>query len=183
MKQEGARPPAAPLFFVCRSGGWTLIELIVVLAVAAVVTFFAVRGFQPKDSVALQQAERLRNDVRHVQTLASTLNKSLQLKQGPPLPAACPTATYWVIDCTVAAADPCTGAPNTPIVDPVTRRSYCVTLEPGFALAGGNLQLDPLGRPKNGASLVTTNTTFTINGGSTARTVVVTPLTGFVAAQ
>jgi Tfp pilus assembly protein FimT len=184
VKDSGAPPLAAPRFFSPRAGaGWSLFELVIVLAVLSVLMYFGVRSFQPKEAIALQQAERLRNDVRHVQMLALTMNKSLQLKRVGAAPAACPTATYWVIDCTLAAPDPCTGAPNTPIVNPATGQNYCATFEPGLALAGGNLHFDPLGRPKNGANLSVANATFTITGGSVARTVVVTPITGFVSAQ
>jgi type II secretory pathway pseudopilin PulG len=184
MKPNGAPPVAAPRFFLpARYAGWSLIELIVVLVVVSVLVFFVVRSYQPPEALALQQAERLRNDLRHVQMLALTLNKSLQLKQGAPFPAACPTASYWVIDCTVAAADPCTGAPNTPIVNPATGSNYCVTIEPGLALGGGSLHFDPLGRPKNAAALISANATFTISGGTAARAVTVAPLTGFAVAQ
>jgi type II secretory pathway pseudopilin PulG len=177
-------PSAAPRFFLpAQYAGWSLIELVVVLVIASVLVFFVVRSYQPKEALALQQAERLRNDLRHVQMLALTLNKSLQFKQGAPFPAACPTATYWVIDCTLAAADPCTGAPNTPIVNPATGSNYCVTIEPGFALGGGNLHFDPLGRPKNGAALIGATATFTLTGASAARSVTVAPLTGFAIAQ
>ncbi len=184
MNHDGAQPVAAPRFFwPARYAGWSLIELVVVIVIGAVLVFFVVRSYQPKEALALQQAERLRNDLRHVQMLALTLNRSLQFKQGAPFPAACPTATYWVINCTIAAADPCTGAPNTPIINPATGSNYCVTLEPGFALGGGNLYFDPLGRPKNGAALLGANATFTISGASAARTVTVAPVTGFAVAQ
>jgi hypothetical protein len=56
-------------------------------------------------------------------------------------------------------------------------------VEPPLALAGADLYFDPLGRPKNGAALIAANATFTITGGSVARTAELTPLTGFVTAQ
>jgi hypothetical protein len=63
------------------------------------------------------------------------------------------------------------------VVDPATRASYQVNLEPGLTLAGpATLDIDALGRPSGGA-------TFTISGGGVARTVVVTAITGFVTAQ
>jgi hypothetical protein len=152
--------------------------------VLSIISYFVVRSLQSNEALALQQAERLRNDVRHVQMLALTLGKSLQLTLVGAPPGPCPAGTtYWVIDCTVAAPDPCTGAPNTPIVDPATGQNFCVALEPGLALAGANFHFDPLGRPKTGAALTSTNVTFTVSGASTARTVVLTPLTGFVSAQ
>ena len=80
MKRDGARPLAAPRFFVPRRcAGWSLLELSVVLAIAAVLIFFTVRGYQPKEAIALQQAERLRNDLRHVQLLAITWNQPLRV--------------------------------------------------------------------------------------------------------
>lgn len=178
---------AAPRFFWRRSCGWTLVELVVVLVVGALLAYVAVRTFQPKEALALEQAERLRNDLRHVQMVALTRGGSFQLKMSGAVPAACPaggSAYYWVIACTVAAPDPCTGAPNTPIADPrLPGGIFCVALESGLALGGSDLYFDPLGRPKTGAALIAANATFTISGGGVARTVDVAPLTGFVTAQ
>jgi len=170
----------APRFF--RAAGWTLFELVIVLVILAVVVYVVVRSLRPAEALALQQAERLRDDLRHVQMSAMNLGRSLQLKLGAP--AGCPGAAYYVIECTVAAPDPCTGAPDTPIADPRQPGGvFCVTLQPGLALAGASLYFDALGRPKSGAALIAANATFTITGGGAARTTVVTPLTGFVAAQ
>jgi len=153
-----------------------------VLVILAILTYVVLRNLRPAEAQALQQAERLRDDLRNVQMQAVNLGRSLQLKLGAP--AGCPGASYYVIDCTVAAADPCTGSPNTPIADPRQPGGlFCVTLEPPLALAGADLYFDPLGRPKNGAALIAANATFTITGGGPARTAVVTPLTGFVIAQ
>lgn len=175
-------PTGAPRFFsLAACKGWTLIELTIVLVVSAIVVYFVVRAFQPREALALQQAERLRDDLRRVQMLSMNLNRSLQFKPGAPV--ACAGASYYVINCTVAAPDPCTGAPDTPIVDPATGRAFCVTLEPGLALVGANLHFDPLGRPKNGAALIVGNAIFSINGGGVARMVTVVQLTGFVTAQ
>lgn len=152
------------------------------MIVAAILTFVAVRSLRPAEVFALQQAERLRDDLRHAQMLAMTLGTPLQIKLGAP--AACAGASYYVIRCTVAAPDPCTGAPDTPIADPRQPGGvFCVSAQTGLALAGANLYFDPLGRPKNGAALIAANATFTITGGGVARTAVVTPLTGFVTAQ
>jgi hypothetical protein len=71
------------------------------------------------------------------------------------------------------------------VLNPANGQPYLVNLESGMTLAGPgfNLDLDTLGRPKNGASFILANATYTITGGSSARTVVVAPLTGFVTAQ
>lgn len=175
VKRDGARPLVAPRFFSpAACGGWSLVELVIVLAVAAVLTFFAVRSFQPKEALALEQAERLRNDLRHMQMLAMTWGQALRLTTG---------ATTYSVSCVTAGPNPPCNA--SPVIDPATGRAYSVTLEPGLNLAGPgfSLDLDALGRPRNGAALITANATFTISGASVARTVTVTPITGFTAAQ
>jgi type II secretory pathway pseudopilin PulG len=177
MKDGASR--RAPRFFLA---GWTLVELTVVLVIMAVLAYVVVRSLRPGEALALQQAERLRDDLRHVQTLAMTQSRSLQLKLGAP--ANCPGVSYHVIHCDVVAADPCTGATNAAIADPrLPGGLFCVTLESGLGLAGANLYFDPLGRPKNGSAVIPASVTFTITGGGTSRSAVVTALTGFVTAQ
>jgi prepilin-type N-terminal cleavage/methylation domain-containing protein len=166
---------AAPRFFCPRpAGGWTLIEVVVVLAVLAIITYFVVRSFQPKEALALQQAERLRNDLRQVQMLAITWGQALRLNTAP---------TNYSVSCVTASATPPCNAD--PVIDPANGRPFLVALESGLDLAGPGfaLDLDALGRPKNGAAFIAANATFTISGASAARSVVVTPLTGFVSAQ
>ena len=183
--RDGASRRAPRFFSSAACNGWTLVELVVVLVILAVLTYVVVRSVRPAEALALQQAERLRDDLRHAQALAMNLGRSKQLKLGAPAgPAACAGSSYYVIDCTVVAADPCTGAPDNAIADPRLQGGFfCVTVEPGLAVAGANLYFDPLGRPKNGTAVIAANATFTISGGGGARTAVVTPLTGFVTAQ
>ena len=183
--RDGASRRAPRFFSSAASDGWTLVELVVVLLVLAILAYFVARSLRPGEALALQQVERLRDDLRQAQMLAMNLGRSKQLKLGAPAgPAACAGSSYYVIDCTVVAADPCTGAPDNAIADPRLQGGFfCVTVEPGLAVAGANLYFDPLGRPKNGAALIAANATFTITGGGVARTAVVTPLTGFVTAQ
>ena len=174
MNGNGAPPLAAPLFFARRRhAGWSLLELVVVLAVMSTLIYLAVRTFQSQEAIALQQAERLRNDLRHVQMLAITWNQPLRVTT---------TAGNYSISCVTAGASPCNVSP---VVNPATGQPYLVTLESGISLAGPgfSLDLDALGRPKNGANLIAANATYTIGGGTTARTVVVAPVTGFVTAQ
>jgi type II secretory pathway pseudopilin PulG len=174
VKADGAPPLAAPLFFAPRRlAGWSFLELVIVLGVLAILTFFAVRSFYSQEAIALQQAERLRNDLRHVQMLAITWNQPLRVTA---------TAGNYSISCVTAGASPCNAVP---VLNPATGQPYAVSLEPGIALAGPgfNLDLDALGRPKNGANLIAANATYNISGGTTARSVVVAPVTGFVTAQ
>lgn len=174
MERDGAPPLAAPRFFspaVC--AGWSLLELVVVLAIAAVLALFAVRAFQPLEALALQQAERLRNDLRHAQMLAITWNQPLRVTTA---------ASSYSISCVTAGVSPCDVSP---VVNPADGQAYLVNLESGLGLTGPGftIDFDALGRPKNGASLIAANATFTITGTTTARTVVVAPVTGFVTAQ
>lgn len=154
--------------------GWTLIELTIVLVIAAILTYVVVRTYQPKGALALEQAERLRNDLRHIQMLALTW--------GQPLRVTAAAGSYSVSCVTASGTPPCNASP---VLDPATRAPYQVTLEPGLTLSGPGftLDLDALGRPRNGAALIAATATFTISGGDAARTVTVAPLTGFVAAQ
>lgn len=144
-----------------------------VLAVLSIVVFFVVRSYQPQHAIALQQAERLRNDLRHVQMLAVTWNQALRVTAA---------ANSYSVGCVTAGASPCDVSP---VIDPANGRPYLVTLEAGLSLAGPGfaLDLDALGRPKNGAALITSNATFTVSGGSVSRSVTVAPLTGFATAQ
>jgi len=174
MKQDGAPPLAAPRFFVPRvCAGFSMLEITVVVVIAAIMVFFAARTFQPKEALALQQAERLRNDLRNVQMLAITWSQPLRITTA---------AGSYSISCVTAGAAPCNVSP---VVNPASGQSYLVNLEPGLTLTGPGftLDLDALGRPKNAAAFISANATFTISGSSTARTVVVAPITGFVTAQ
>jgi type II secretory pathway pseudopilin PulG len=179
--ERGAASGSAPFFLPRKIRGWTLMELVVVLVVSSIIVYFVVRAFQPKDAVALQQAEQLRDDVRHIQMLAITWSEALRITTvavagGVP-------ARYSVSCVSGSATAPCNGAGA--VNDPATGRVYSVDLEDGLDLAGPgfSLDLDALGRPKNGAAFISANATFTITGGSVARTVVVQPLTGFASAQ
>jgi prepilin-type N-terminal cleavage/methylation domain-containing protein len=184
VKNNGAPPLAAPRFFspvACR--GWSLLELSVVLIVIGILLYFAVRSFQPKDALALQQAERLRNDVRRVQMLALTWNRPLRLVAGGGSYQVCCLDSAMTACLTAPQPAPC--SPPDPITDPGNGRPFLVTLESGLALAGPGapLNFDGFGRPKDGATLIPGTVTFTISGGSVDRTVVVAPITGFVTAQ
>jgi type II secretory pathway pseudopilin PulG len=178
MQRNGARPLAAPRFFCpasfpFRSRGWSLIELVVVLIACSAIAYFAIRNFQPRDAISLQQAERLRDDLRHAQMLAITWNQALRITTA---------ATGYSVSCVTAGSAPCNASP---VIDPASGRTYSVNLETDLTLAGPGftLDLDALGRPKNGAAFISASATYTITGGSAARTVTVQPLTGFASAQ
>lgn len=164
----------APRFF----SGFTLFELVIVLVILSILVYVVVRSLRPGEAMALQQAERLREDLRHMQVLAMTWNQPLRMNvvAGPP-------ASYFVSCVSGAATPPCNGAAA--VADPGRAGPFQVQLpsELGLSGPGFTLDVDTLGRPKNGAALIVANATFTITGGGPARTAVVTPLTGFVSAQ
>jgi prepilin-type N-terminal cleavage/methylation domain-containing protein len=164
----------APRFF----SGFTLLELVIVLGILSILVYVVVRSLRPGEAMALQQAERLRDDLRHMQVLAMTWNQPLRLNvvSGPP-------ASYFVSCASGSATPPCNGAAA--VSDPGRAGPFQVELpsELGLTGPGFTLDVDTLGRPKNGAALIATNATYTISGGGPVRTTVVTPLTGFVTAQ
>jgi hypothetical protein len=153
-----------------------LFELVLVLIVLGIIIFLTVRSLRPAEALALQQAERLRDDLRHMQLLAMTWNEPLRLTlvAGPP-------AGYYVRCVSGAATPPCNGAGA--VFDPGKAGPFLVELPAELALTGPSLEMDALGRPKDAGGFIAANASFTVAGGGTPRTVVVTPLTGFVTAQ
>jgi hypothetical protein len=151
---------------------------VIVLVVLAILTYTVVRSLRPAEALGLQQAERLRDDLRRMQTLAMTWNQPLRLN----IVAGSP-ASYFASCVSGSATPPCNG--GAAVFDPGRAGPFQVVLpsELGLAGPGFTLDIDALGRPKNGAALIAANATFTITGGGVSRTAVVAPLTGFVTAQ
>lgn len=179
MQQQTGRPIRAPRFFSPAAfAGWTLVEITIVLVVAAIFAYFVVvRFYAPKEALALQQAEKLRDDLRHAQMVAMSWNRTLRITVTP---AAGPTPARYAVSCAPGGVSPpCNGVAT--VVDPATARPFQVDLEPGLDLTGPGftLDFDPLGRPKNGAALAA-NANFDVTGGGVLRRVTVTQLTGFV---
>jgi hypothetical protein len=145
--------------------------------VAAVLVYVSIRMLNPLDAQSFQQAERLRNDLRHAQMLAMTWNRELRLTVA---------GGSYSVACVTAGTAPCNASP---VVDPATGKGFSVTLESGFTLSGPGftLDFDALGRPKNAAlpspSFITSNASFGISGASSPRQVIVVPVTGFATTQ
>ena len=151
-----------------------------IVVIAAVLIYMSVRFLAPLEAQAFQQAERLRNDVRHIQVLALTWNQPLRLTVA--------SATRYEVCCLNAAMTACTtgAAPcgANPVVDPATGRSFRVDLESGLTVSGAaSVEFDKLGRPCNGAALRTASASFDIAGGPSSRSVVIAPITGFATVQ
>lgn len=144
-----------------------------VLLIAAVLGVLAIQRFRPLETQSLQQAERLRNDIRHMQMLALTWGQPLRLATA---------AGSYSVACVSAGAAPCDASP---VIDPATGRAFLVPLEAGLTLSGPGfaLDFDALGRPKNGAALIVANATLSVSGGGTVRSVLVQPISGFATVQ
>jgi hypothetical protein len=67
-----------------------------------------------------------------------------------------------------------------PVIDPASGQAFSAALANNVTLAGGPTSIDTLGRPVNGAALITVNTTYTLTAGASTWSVVVSPITGFV---
>lgn len=145
------------------------------LVVAAVLVYISIRMLNPLEGQSFQQAERLRNDLRHIQMLAMTWNRELRLSVA---------GGSYSVACVTGGAAPCNA---NPVIDPATGKGFSVALEAGFTLNGPGftLDFDALGRPKNAAlpnpSFITSSATFSIVG--SPRQVRVAPVTGFATVQ
>lgn len=170
--KRGVACGCAPFLLRRAARGVTLVELTIVLVMLAILTYVVLRFLEPRDALALQQAERLRNDLQHTQMLALTWGQSLQVNAA---------GGGYSVSCVAAGAPPCNASP---VINPADGRPFGVMLEPGLALGGpAALQFDPLGRPRLAGTLTNSAQTYTISGASAPRSVTVAPLTGFARAQ
>ena len=156
-------------------GGFTLVELIVMLLVIAVIAVIAAPKMSSEQVSVATEAEQLAGDIRYVQTLAMT--------QGQRYVISFPSATsYRFLD-----------SAGNPVVHPANGSNAAITLGAGSTLglaattpAGNALGFDGLGAPYsvttpatfNGA--LTAQATITLSKGGANQSVTVTPETGKV---
>jgi prepilin-type N-terminal cleavage/methylation domain-containing protein len=152
-----------------RAAGFTLVELVVVIVLAAVLVAITATRWSATDATAPYQAQLLARNIRHAQTLAMSWGQALRI--------ASPASGYTVRCVTVTATPPCV---NNPVIDPATGLALGVNLSNGVSLNSVTLDLDTLGRPVSGAALLSVNTGFTLTAGSETWSVTVRPITGFV---
>jgi prepilin-type N-terminal cleavage/methylation domain-containing protein len=158
-----------------RNRGVTLVELVTVLVLVSVVSATVVLniGAQGQHSVTVQ-ADQFRRDLSHIQLLALSRGTRLKLTVAAGSYSVCTAATST---CNAASA----------ITDPATGAAFDVALTDGVQFTAGHGSsyfFDSLGRPASaatGATLVTTTTTFSLNGvgRATAVDITVLPVTGF----
>ena len=156
------------------SEGVTLVELVITLVVIGVLSAVAVTNINAsaKHSVTVQ-ADEFRRALSHLQLMA--------ISQGSRLKLTVTSSNYSVC---LAATSPCNAAGA--ITDTATGNPFSQTLTDGasFTSGTGDYYFDGLGRPvtaATGTSLVSTTSSFALNGvgRATAVTVTVLPITGF----
>ena len=155
-----------------RSGaaGYTLVEFIAVAGIVAIIAVVALVTTSTGPAVSGYQADGLRNSIRHMQELAMTWGRPLQLAVA---------AGGYSVSCVTAGPAPCNASP---VIDPATGGAFSVSAESGISFAAGSLAVDELGRPATcspGCTVLGANTTFSVSGGGKTWTVQVSPLTGF----
>ncbi|WP_455203592.1 pilus assembly FimT family protein [Kaarinaea lacus] len=151
--------------------GFTLIELVIVIILASVLSAYAVVKWPSDAQIKLPaQAGLMVTHLHHIQSLA--------MHWGQPLRLSVSSGGYSV-SCVTAGAAPCD---SSPVIDPVTQSPFAVSLESGISLAGANIDFDSLGRPVSSGSLVSSSParSFALTAGGVTQTVTVQPLTGFV---
>lgn len=152
----------------CRTRGFTLIELVMIVVIASVFGAVAVARHQPAEMTVSIEADHLARDIRHMQMLAMTWGQSLRLTTA---------GASYNVSCVTPGPAPCNLAQ---VVDPATAVAFNRPLESNVTVAGATLDIDALGRPLTGGALLTVNTIYTLTGGTETSTVTVFPLTGFV---
>jgi hypothetical protein len=167
--------------------GWSILEVVLVLGIGMILLITAVPRFRPLDTTVGLEADRVRNDLRLMQTLAVAWGAPLRF-----VPVAggysfqCPRAVTNT-PCTAAGAAPATGAANRAGLATVSFAAN--TAESGISInpvPGTNLEVDSMGRPSSSCSttcalLVTVPAySVTLSGGGTTTTVNVTRISGLV---
>lgn len=156
------------------SSGFTLIELVTVIVLAAILSVYAVTKWPGDRALKLPaQAELFAAHLQHIQALAMDWGQSLRLTVN---------SNGYSVSCVSASATP--PCDNSPVVDPSTNQAFSISLESGLTLSGtATTDFDPLGRPVTAGALITASParTFTFNADGASQTVTLSPLTGFAA--
>jgi len=145
------------------SRGFTLIELLMVIVIMGAFAALAVPNMSPGDTTVNAQADRLAQDLRHVQALAMSQGRALTLE-------VVSTTRYRVTD---------GGSPATTIRDPAGEL-LDVILQNGISLSGPDISFDSLGRPQTAGSLSATAQNWTLASANRNAAVTLQPVTGFV---
>jgi len=147
--------------------GFTLVEAIIVLVIVGILSAYATMNNGNSSAYTLlSQAETMASDLRHVQALATTWGRSLQVSV-----VAGTSGSYSVSCVTTGVSAPCNASP---VIDPATGSPFRVSLQQSAAITGpALLQIDSLGKPSAAA-------TYVLSAGGVSKSVTVAALTGFV---
>lgn len=150
-----------------KEAGFTLMELIIVIVVVGVLSAYAMmKNGSASVFSLLSQAQKMASDIKHVQSMATVMGKSLTISA-----TAGANGTYSV-SCTTAVAAPCN---TNPVINPATGTAFTISLEKGVVLtpSQGTLVINSMGRPASAAQYV-------LSSDGTSVTVDVAALTGHV---
>lgn len=157
--------------------GFTLFEFIIVMLIIGILSAMVVVQFNArKEHLATVLADQFRRDLSHIQLIAISQSKRLELSttSGGYSVGVCTTSTCTV---TTPLTDPATGSIySVALTDPITGLPSGVTMAPP-----GTFDFDSLGRPHSGGGgpLIATTMTYTFSGSGRNVSVNVWPITGF----
>ncbi len=142
----------------CR--GFTLIELVSVMLILGIVGSGIMLRWAPGDQSLPAQADLFARSLRHAQAMAMSRGVALTVDVQS-------AGNYAITDGAATVRDSAGELQN-------------FVLENGVSLSITDLRFDSLGRPLNGANLMTAAQSWTLSGENSTATVQVQPLTGFV---
>lgn len=160
------------------SGGYTLIEAIVVLVVVGVLSATMLTRTDAVTKRAVpDQADQLRRDLAHIQSLALTYGMPLRLNI---------SSTGYTVSCPLTTG-PCTK--DLVLSDPTSGQNFSqalatdvtMTSTDAAQIVANTVDFDSSGRPFFNGTMVATNPvrTFSFTGASRTSVVVLRPFTGF----
>lgn len=144
-----------------RQGGFTLVELVVVLGLVAALAAMAMPYLGRSDGTLGAQAHRLARDLRHVQAMA--------MNQGRTMLFDVQSVSLYRVAVGGSVVD-----------DPATGRAFSVTLDEGVTLSGTDMEIDSMGRPVASGVPLTEERRFVLSSASRSAVVSMSPVTGFV---